>query len=99
MEDENVPDFCTTCSLIGHPATRCKLNQPKKGNGVHVHSGKVVGKKTVFIDDFENNDLDKGNKIRRALMALMKIRTMELMGMHRLLVRPRAMIVCLVVRL
>ena len=42
MEDENVPDFCTTCSSIGHPATRCKLNQPKEDNGVHVHSGKVV---------------------------------------------------------
>ena len=67
MECENVPDFCTTCSSFGHPATRCKLNLPKEDNGAHVHSGKPVGKKKVFRYDSESDDLDKGNEVMMVL--------------------------------
>ena len=62
VEYENVHDFCTTFSSTGHPATHCKLNKPKEDHGAHVHSGKAVGKKTVFRDDSKSDDLDKENE-------------------------------------
>ena len=59
MEYENILDFCTTYSSIGHPATHCKLNQPKKDKDVHTKLVKLVGNKTIFKEDSDNEDFAK----------------------------------------
>ena len=56
VEYENLPDFCTTCSSIGHPATRCKLNKPlEEMNEKKIQMVKAKGVKTVFKHDSDED--------------------------------------------
>ena len=61
VEYENISNFYTTCSSIGHPATCCKLNQLKEDKDVHAKFVKPTGKKTVFKDDSDNEEFDNEN--------------------------------------
>ena len=61
VEYENITNFCTTCSLIGHLAMHCKLNQAKEDKDVQANLVKLAGKRSVFKDDSDDDDLDKGN--------------------------------------
>ena len=64
VEYENIPDFCTTCSSIGHSAARCKKNQSleKKVDTTKQakpSENKAAGKKVVFkFDSDEDSCVD-----------------------------------------
>ena len=48
VEYENILEFCSTCSSIGHSSSCCKLNKVSEKNGMQASLGKAVGKKTIL---------------------------------------------------